>query len=67
MDWIVDAPETFWLFGSGTPPCPSNRDWTASTVWLSMPGEGRRSSISGCMLLKLTFIQGCLSEPATLK
>lgn len=37
MDWMVDDPETFWLFGSGTPPCPSSRDWTASTVWLSMP------------------------------
>lgn len=39
IDWIVDAPETFWLFGSGTPPWPSNRDWTANTVWLSMPEE----------------------------
>lgn len=43
MGWMVDAPETFWLFGSGTPPCPSSRDWTASTVWLSMPEEEEES------------------------
>lgn len=47
---MVDVPETFWLFGSGTPPWPSSRDWTANTVWLSMPEEdgmegGRRNTL----------------------
>lgn len=47
-DWIVEVPETFWLFGSGTPPWPSNRDWTANTVWLSMPrGEEEEKEKSG--------------------
>lgn len=39
IDWMVGVPETFWLLGSGTPPWPSSRDWTANTVWLSIPSE----------------------------
>lgn len=36
---MAGDPETLWLFGSGTPPWPSSRDWTANTVWLSMPED----------------------------
>ena len=47
IDWMVAVPETFWLFGSGTPPWPSSRDWTANTVWLSIPEEDKEEDDDG--------------------
>lgn len=58
MDWIVDVPETFWLFGSGTPPWPSSRDWTANTVWLSIPKERAEGSRNMLIVTKFHNIVG---------
>lgn len=67
MDWIVGVPDTFWLFGSGTPPWPSSRDWTANTVWLSMPEEEEEEEDEETVLYVIFYqaplyvtVRGCM-------
>lgn len=42
--WIVGGALTLWPVGSGTAPWPSNNDWTARTVWLSIPEKQQQQN-----------------------